>query len=188
VAAVGPGSCGRPGCLDAAPIASLLGAGIAVFRVVFSHNGPDSLPLTSLATHQPQLRISVQGGVGGWRPGQGLGLSVLFGAPVMLLSTGCAPLARRYWLGLVARCRCWYSHLYIAAAGTHLHKFEPLSKDHSALVTKLEEVVPALEPTFARAYVPDEGQPENQRPERYVSAWAPLSASSFGHDRRSHLG
>jgi STE24 endopeptidase len=89
--------------------------------------------------------ISVQGW-GSWLGDQAksLGLSVLFGSLVLLLFNWIVRRwQRRYWMGV------WVASLPLLVLGIFVspllepifNKFEPLSKDHSALVAELEQVV-----------------------------------------------
>ena len=89
--------------------------------------------------------ISVQGW-GSWLGDQAksLGLSLLFGAPVLLLFNWIVRRwPRRYWLGL------WVVTLPLLVLGIFVgpllapifNKFEPLDKSNPALVTELEKVV-----------------------------------------------
>jgi Zn-dependent protease with chaperone function len=89
--------------------------------------------------------ISVQGW-GSWLGDQAksLGLSLLFGAPVLLLFNWIVRRwPRRYWLGL------WVATLPLLVLGIFVgpllapifNKFEPLDKSNPALVTELEKVV-----------------------------------------------
>ena len=92
-----------------------------------------------------QYGISVQGW-GSWvvDQGKGLGLSLVIGAPVLLLFNwivGRWP--RRFWLG------AWVAALPLMVLGAFVspllepifNKFEPLSKSNPALVQELEKVV-----------------------------------------------
>jgi STE24 endopeptidase len=89
--------------------------------------------------------ISIQGG-GSWIGdlGKGLGLSVVFGAPVMLLFNWIVRVyPRSYWV------RIWLFSLPLIVFSTLaeplleplFNKFEPLAKTHPALVARLETVV-----------------------------------------------
>jgi Zn-dependent protease with chaperone function len=89
--------------------------------------------------------ISVQGW-GSWfgDMGKGLGLSLLLGAPVLLLFNWLVRVSpRRYWLWI------WLTTLPLIALSVFaaplfdpiFNKFEPLTQSHPALVTKLETVV-----------------------------------------------
>ena len=89
--------------------------------------------------------ISVQGW-GSWLGDQAkaLGLSLLIGAPVLLLFNWIVRRwPRRYWLGI------WVATLPLLVLGIFVspllepifNKFEPLSQNHPALVAKLEKVV-----------------------------------------------
>jgi Zn-dependent protease with chaperone function len=105
-----------------------------------------SLPLDVYGQHISRAySISVQGW-GSWVGDQakGLGLSLLFGAPILLLFNWIVRRwPRRYWLGIwVATLPLLVLTIFISPLLEPIfNKFEPLSKDHSALVTKLEEVV-----------------------------------------------
>ncbi len=89
--------------------------------------------------------ISVQGW-GSWMGDQAkaLGISLLFGVPVLLLFNWIVRRwPRRYWLGL------WVATLPLLVLGIFVapllepifNKFEPLAKSNPALVTELEKVV-----------------------------------------------
>lgn len=105
-----------------------------------------SLPLDVYGEHVSRsYGISVQGW-GSWVGDQakGLGLSVLFGAPVMLLFNWIVKRwPRRYWLGI------WVATLPLLVLGIFVspllepifNKFEPLQKNNPGLVTELEKVV-----------------------------------------------
>jgi Zn-dependent protease with chaperone function len=115
----------------------------AVFLIVTTLAG---IPLDVFGHHiSRSYGISVQGW-GGWAGDQAkaLGLSVLIGAPVMLLFNWIVRRwPRRYWLGI------WIATLPLLVIAIFVspllepifNKFEPLNKDHSAPVAKLEEVV-----------------------------------------------
>ncbi|MGA3263507.1 MAG: M48 family metallopeptidase [Terracidiphilus sp.] len=105
-----------------------------------------SLPFDILGHHYGRsYGISVQGW-GSWMGDQAkaLGLSILIGAPVMLLFNWIVRRwPRRYWLGL------WVATLPLLVLGIFVspllapifNKFEPLSKNNAALVTELGKVV-----------------------------------------------
>ena len=105
-----------------------------------------SLPLDVYGEHvSHSYGISVQGW-GSWASDQakGLGLGVLFGAPVMLLFNWIVKKwPRRYWLGI------WVATLPLLVLGIFVspllepifNKFEPLAKNNPGLVTELEKVV-----------------------------------------------
>lgn len=105
-----------------------------------------SLPLDWFSQHvEKSYQISVQGW-GSWLGDQakGLGLSLLIGAPVLLLFNWIVRRwPRRYWFGL------WLATLPLLVIGIFVspllepvfNKFEPLSKNHAGLVTELEQVV-----------------------------------------------
>jgi len=116
----------------------------AAFLVVSTLAG---LPLDAIGhAVERQYGISVQGW-GGWFGDQakGLGLSLLFLAPLLLLFHWLVRKApRRYWLGL------WAVMVPIVLASIFVtplvidpifNKFEPLTAHHAALATKLEQVV-----------------------------------------------
>jgi Zn-dependent protease with chaperone function len=115
----------------------------AAFLVVTTLAG---LPLDAIG-HQVSRHygISVQGW-GSWLGdlAKGLGLSLLFGAPIMLLFNWIVRLSpRRYWMWiwLVALPLIVFSVFAAPLLDPIFNKFEPLTKTHSALVTKLETVV-----------------------------------------------
>ncbi len=105
-----------------------------------------SLPLDWFSQHvERSYDVSVQGW-GSWLgdQGKGLGLSLLFGAPVMLLFNWIVRRwPRRYWFGI------WVATLPLLVLGIFVSpllapifdKFEPLQKNHAPLVAKLETVV-----------------------------------------------
>jgi Zn-dependent protease with chaperone function len=120
--------------------------GLIFFAVLLVILTLASLPLDWYGQHVSlRFGISVQGW-GSWLDDQakGLGLSVLFGAPVMLLFNWIVRRwPRRYWLGI------WVATLPLLVLGIFLgpllepifNKFEPLAKNHPALVAELEKVV-----------------------------------------------
>ena len=105
-----------------------------------------SLPLDWFSQHvERSYDISVQGW-GSWLGDQGksLGLSLLIGAPVLLLFNWIVRRwPRRYWFGI------WIATLPLLVLTIFaqpllepiFNKFEPLSKNHAGLVTELEKVV-----------------------------------------------
>jgi STE24 endopeptidase len=105
-----------------------------------------SLPLDVYGHHVSRdYGISIQGW-GGWLGDQGksLGLTLLFGAPVLLLFNWIVRRwPRRYWFGI------WLVTLPLLVVALFVsplleplfNKYEPLAKNHSALVDKLETVV-----------------------------------------------
>jgi STE24 endopeptidase len=120
--------------------------GLLFFAVFIVFTSLASLPL-DLAGHtiSRYYGISVQGW-GSWfgDQGKGLGLSLLFGAPVLLLFNWLVRISpRRYWLWI------WLATLPLIVFSVFaaplfdpiFNKFEPLAKSHPALVTKLETVV-----------------------------------------------
>jgi Zn-dependent protease with chaperone function len=89
--------------------------------------------------------ISVQGW-GSWTGdlAKGLGLSLLFGAPVLLLFNWLVRVSpRRFWvwIWLISLPLILLSVFASPLLDPIFNKFEPLTKTHSALVTKLETVV-----------------------------------------------
>jgi Zn-dependent protease with chaperone function len=105
-----------------------------------------SLPLDWYGQHVSlQFGISVQSW-GSWVGDQakGLGLSVLFGAPIMLLFNWIVRRwPRRYWLGIwVVTLPLLVVSIFVAPLLEPIfNKFEPLSKNNPALVTELNKVV-----------------------------------------------
>jgi Zn-dependent protease with chaperone function len=105
-----------------------------------------SLPLAWFSQHvEKSYDISVQGW-GSWLGDQskGLGLTLLFGAPVMLLFNWIVRRwPRRYWFGI------WVVTLPLLVLSIYaspllepiFNKFEPLQTNHAGLVTDLEKVV-----------------------------------------------
>jgi Zn-dependent protease with chaperone function len=105
-----------------------------------------SLPLDWFSQHvERSYEVSVQGW-GSWLADQGkaLGLSLLIGAPVLLLFNWIVRRwPRRYWFGI------WIATLPLLVLTIFaqplleplFNKFEPLSKNHAGLVTELEKVV-----------------------------------------------
>ena len=104
-----------------------------------------SLPFDIIGHHFGRsYGISVQGW-GSWLGDQSkaLGLSLLLGAPILLLFNWIVRRwPRRYWLGI------WVATLPLLALGIFVspllepifNKFEPLAKNNSALVAELEKV------------------------------------------------
>jgi Zn-dependent protease with chaperone function len=104
------------------------------------------LPFDIIGHHFSQsYGISVQGWAS-WAGDQSkaLGISVLIGAPVMLLFNWIVRRwPRRYWLGV------WVATLPLMVLGIFVspllepifNKFQPLAQNHPALVTELEQVV-----------------------------------------------
>jgi len=105
-----------------------------------------SLPVDWYGEHVSlQYGISVQSW-GGWLGDQakGLGLGVLFGAPIMLLFNWIVrKWPRRFWLGIwVATLPLLVLTIFAAPLLAPIfNKFEPLEKTNPALVTQLEKVV-----------------------------------------------
>ncbi len=120
--------------------------GLLFFAAFFVISTLASLPLDAIGhAVSRSYGISVQGW-GSWFGdlAKGLGLSILFGAPLLLLFNLIVRKSpRRYWLWL------WLIALPLIVASVFIqplldpifNKFEPLNKTHAALVTKLETVV-----------------------------------------------
>ncbi len=115
----------------------------AVFLVILTLA---SLPL-DIAGHEASRHfgISVQGW-GGWLGDQGkaLGLTVLFGAPIMLLFNWIVRVSpRRFWMwGWVASLPILVLTIFVAPLIELLFdKFEPLNQNHPKLVKELGKVV-----------------------------------------------
>ena len=120
--------------------------GLLFFAAFFVITTLAGLPLDAVG-HQVSRHygISVQGW-GSWFGdlGKGLGLSVLIGAPLLLLFNRVVRVSpRRYWVWL------WLVTLPLTVLSVFVeplidpifNKFEPLTAQHAALVTKLETVV-----------------------------------------------
>jgi Zn-dependent protease with chaperone function len=120
--------------------------GLLFFAAFFVITTLASLPLDAIG-HQVSRHfgISVQGW-GSWFGdlGKGLGLSILIGAPLLLLFNRVVRVSpRRYWVWL------WLVTLPLTVLSVFVeplidpifNKFEPLTAQHAALVTKLETVV-----------------------------------------------
>lgn len=120
--------------------------GLLFFAVFLAILFIANLPLDILGHHFSRAYgISVQGWTG-WLgdEGKSLGLSVVLGAPVLLLFNWIVRRwPRRYWLG------AWVLTLPLMALSVFVEplieplfdKYEPLSRHDPALVSKLEEVV-----------------------------------------------
>jgi Zn-dependent protease with chaperone function len=120
--------------------------GLLFFTVYLIISTLAGLPFDILGHHYGRsYGISVQSW-GSWMGDQGkaLGLTILIGAPVMLLFNWIVRRwPRRYWLGL------WVATLPLLVLGIFVspllepifNKFEPLSKNNAALVADLEKVV-----------------------------------------------
>lgn len=120
--------------------------GLLFFAVFLFITAVASLPLDAIGhVVSRHYGISVQGW-GSWLSdlGKSLCLSVLFGAPVLLLFNWVVCVSpRRYWMWI------WLVTLPLIVISVFasplldpiFNKFEPLTKTHSALVTKLETVV-----------------------------------------------
>jgi Zn-dependent protease with chaperone function len=119
--------------------------GLVFFAAFFIISAVAGLPLDWLSHHYERAYgISVQGwGSWFWDAIKSLGLTLLFGAPILLLFNWIVRRwPRRYWLGL------WVVTLPILVFATFLlplfvplfYKQEPLEKNHAALVAKIETV------------------------------------------------
>jgi Zn-dependent protease with chaperone function len=95
-----------------------------------------SLPLDAIGhAASRHYGISVQGW-GSWLGdmAKSLGISLLFGAPILLLFNGIVRRSpRRFWL--------WTWLVSLPLLEPIFNKFEPLAKNHPALVARLEQVV-----------------------------------------------
>lgn len=120
--------------------------GLLFFAAFFVITTLASLPLDAIGYQVSRhYGISVQGW-GSWFGdlGKGLGLSILVGAPVLLLFNWVVRISpRRYWIWL------WLVTLPLTVLSVFVsplvdpifNKFEPLTAQHAALVAKLETVV-----------------------------------------------
>jgi STE24 endopeptidase len=120
--------------------------GLVFFAAVVVITGAAGLPLEMIGHHYERAySISVQGW-GGWfgDEGKALGLTLTIGVPVLLLFNWIVrKWPRRYWL------IAWVVTLPILVASILVEplfeplfdKFEPLQKNHPALVMELEKVV-----------------------------------------------
>jgi STE24 endopeptidase len=120
--------------------------GVLFFAVFLSIATLANLPLDVYAHHVSRsYGISVQGWAS-WLgdEGKSLGLTLLFGVPVLLLFNWIVRRwPRRYWLG------AWIATLPLMVIVVFaspffepmFDQFEPLTKDHAALVARLETVV-----------------------------------------------
>lgn len=121
-------------------------SGLMFFALFLIITTLTSLPLDIYGEHVSlQYGISVQSW-GGWIGDQAkaLGLSVLFGAPIMLLFHWIVrKWPRRFWVGLwVATLPLLVLTIFVAPLLAPIfNKFEPLQKTNPALVTELEKVV-----------------------------------------------
>ncbi|MGA7859387.1 MAG: M48 family metalloprotease, partial [Terracidiphilus sp.] len=120
--------------------------GLLFFAVLIVLLSVANLPL-DVFSHEVSRSygISVQGWWG-WLgdEAKALGLALVLGAPVMLLFNWIVRRwPRRYWLGAwVATLPLLVLSIFVSPLLEPIFdKFEPLSKDHPALVAKLEEVV-----------------------------------------------
>jgi STE24 endopeptidase len=120
--------------------------GLVFFAAFLVITALASLPLDWFGQHvERSYDISVQGW-GSWIGDQGkaLGLTLIFGAPVLLLFNWIVcRWPRRYWLGI------WVATLPLLVLSIFMqpllepvfNKFEPLSQNHPGLVVQLEKVV-----------------------------------------------
>ncbi len=121
-------------------------SGLLFFALFFVISTLASLPLDVYGQHvELSYGISVQSW-GSWLgdQGKGLGVTVLFGAPVLLLFHWIVRRwPRRFWLGI------WVATLPLLVLGIFIspllepifNKYEPLNKNHPTLVADLEKVV-----------------------------------------------
>jgi Zn-dependent protease with chaperone function len=120
--------------------------GLLFFAVFLVITSLASLPLDWYGQHVSlSYGISVQGW-GSWIGDQskGLGLSILLGAPIMLLFNCIVRRwPRRYWLGVwLATLPLLVIMIFVSPLLAPLfNKFEPLAKSNPVLVTELEKVV-----------------------------------------------
>jgi Zn-dependent protease with chaperone function len=121
-------------------------SGLLFFALFFVITNLASLPLDVYGQHvELSYGISVQSW-GSWLgdQGKGLGLTVLFGAPILLLFNWIVRRwPRRFWLGLwVVTLPLLVLILFISPLLEPVfNKYEPLSKNNPALVADLEKVV-----------------------------------------------
>ncbi len=121
-------------------------SGLLFFTALFVITGLASLPLDVYGQHVSRsFGISVQAW-GSWLgdQGKGLGLSVLFGAPILLLFNWIVRhWPRRYWLGVwVATLPLLVLSIFISPLLEPIfNKFEPLARSNPVLVDELEKVV-----------------------------------------------
>jgi len=120
--------------------------GLVFFGVLIAVLTVANLPLDVFAHHVSlNYGISIQGW-GSWLVDQGkaLGLTLVIGAPVLLLFNLIVRVsARRYWLW------CWAVGVMLLVLGMFVeplfepifNEYEPLAKDNPALVAELERVV-----------------------------------------------
>jgi Zn-dependent protease with chaperone function len=121
-------------------------SGLLFFALFFVITNLASLPLDVYSQHvELSYGISVQSW-GSWLgdQGKGLGLTVLFGAPILLLFNWIVRRwPRRFWLGLwVVTLPLLVLTLFISPLLEPVfNKYEPLTKNNPALVADLEKVV-----------------------------------------------
>ena len=120
--------------------------GLLFFAIYLVISDVAGLPFDILSHHYGRsYGISVQSW-GGWAGDQAkaLGLTLLFGAPVLLLFNWIVRRwPKRYWLGLwVATIPLLVLTIFVSPLLEPIfNKFEPLEKNNAALVTDLEKVV-----------------------------------------------
>jgi Zn-dependent protease with chaperone function len=120
--------------------------GVVFFAAYFVITAVAGLPLDLLGEHYERIYgISVQGW-GGWLGdnAKALGLTLLFGVPILLLFNWIVRRwPRRYWLGIwvVTLPILVFSLLIFPFFVPLFYKQEPLAKNHAALVAKIETVV-----------------------------------------------
>jgi Zn-dependent protease with chaperone function len=120
--------------------------GLVFFAAFFVITEVAGLPLDGIGHHYEQAYdISVQGW-GSWLGdvGKELGLTILFGAPVLLLFNWIVKRwPRRYWLGIwvVTLPILVFAIFVLPLAVPLFYKQEPLTKNHAPLVAKLETLV-----------------------------------------------
>jgi len=120
--------------------------GLVFFALFFVFSTLASLPLDLVGHYYGRVYgISVQGW-GSWFADQGkaLGLTLIFGAPLLLLFNWIVKRwPRRYWLGLwIVTLPILVLSIFAAPLLAPLfNKFEPLEKSNPELVARLEQVV-----------------------------------------------
>jgi Zn-dependent protease with chaperone function len=120
--------------------------GLLFFAVYLVISALADLPLDAIGhAVSRHYGISVQGWAGwGGDLAKALGLSLLFGAPILLFFNWLVRVSpRRYWvwIWLVSLPLIVLSIFASPLLDPIFNKFEPLTKTHSALVTRLEQVV-----------------------------------------------
>jgi Zn-dependent protease with chaperone function len=120
--------------------------GLLFFAAFFIISAIASFPLDWLGQHfERAYGISVQGW-GSWTgdEGKGLGLTLLFGVPILMLFNRIVQRwPKRYWFGLwVVTVPILVLVIFVAPLLAPIFdKFEPLQKNYPVLVTELEKVV-----------------------------------------------